>query len=218
VQEEDGFTRWIEACAAGELLGIATAALWWVTVDRFDPAPIGATAEWLVFFGKASSGLIQGVVLGLLQGWALRRQFPALNLRAWVGATTLIGIIVWSIGAWYAVFPSLDGDPLLPAVETLFQTAVTAAGFGLGLGLLFGMAQAFILRRAARQAHWWIAVNAVGWGAALPCIYVAASVGTADPTSWEIAFRGLVGGIVSGVVLGTITGLSFAVMPARRGA
>ncbi|OAN59990.1 hypothetical protein [Sphingomonas sp. TDK1] len=216
MQEDDGFTRWIEACAAGELLGIATAALWWVTVDRFDPVPIGAVSEWFIFFAKASSGLIQGMVLGLLQGWALRRQFPALDLRAWVIATTIVGIFVWSVAAWYAVFPSLDGDPLLPAVATLFQTAVAAAGFGLGLGLLFGIAQALILRRAAGQAHWWIAVNAVGWGAALPCIYVAASVGSASPTSLEIAFRGLVGGVVSGVVLGTITGLSFAVMPARR--
>lgn len=215
MQEEDGFTRWIEACAAGELLGIGMAALWWVTVDRLEPVPIGHTAEWLVFFAKAASGLIQGLVLGLLQGWAMRRQFPALPLRAWTGATMLVGAIVWSIAAWFAVFPSLAHDPLLPAVETLFQTAVTAAGFGMGLGLLFGIAQAVVLRRAAGQVHWWIAVNAVGWGAALPCIYVAASVGSASPSSLEIAFRGLVGGAVSGVVLGTITGLSFAVMPAR---
>lgn len=216
MQEEDGFTRWIEACAAGELLGIGTAALWWITVDRFDPVPVGHVAEWLVFLAKASSGLIQGLILGLLQGWALRRQFPALNLRAWLVATMLVGLLVWSVAAWFAVFPSLDNDPLLPTVTTLFQTAVAAAGFGMGLGLLFGMAQALVLRRAAGQAHWWIAVNAVGWGAALPCIYVAASLGSVSPSSLEIAFRGLVGGAVSGVVLGTITGLSFAVMPARR--
>lgn len=216
MQEEDGFTRWIEACAAGELLGIGAAALWWVTVDRYEPVPVGVTAEWLVFFAKAMSGLIQGLTLGLLQGWALRRQFPALNLRAWVMATTLVGIVVWSIGAWHAVFPPLDGDPLLPPVETLFQTAVAAAGFGLGLGLLFGAAQALVLYRAAGQVHWWVAVSAIGWGAALPCIYVAASVGSAEPGSLEIAIRGLIGGVVSGVVLGTITGLSFAVMPARR--
>lgn len=216
MQEEDGFTRWIEACAAGELLGIACAALWWVTVDRFDPVPIGATAEWLVFLSKAASGLIQGITLGYLQGWALRRQFPALHLRAWVAATSVIGVLVWSIAAWYSVFPPLDGDRLLPPVESLFQTAVTAGGFGLGLGLLFGIAQAVILRRAAGQAHWWIAVNALGWGAALPCIYIASSIGSTDPGSWEIALRGLIGGVVSGVVLGTITGLSFAVMPARR--
>jgi len=202
VQEEDGFTRWIEACAAGELLGIGAAALWWVTVDRFDPVPVGQTAEWLVFFGKALSGLIQGLTLGLLQGWALRRQFPALNLRAWVTATSLVGIAVWSIAAWYAVFPPLNGDPLLPPVETLFQTAVASAGFGLGLGILFGAAQALVLYRAAGQAHWWVAVSAIGWGA--------------EPSSLEIASRGLIGGVVSGVVLGTITGLSFAVMPARR--
>ncbi|UYY78100.1 hypothetical protein [Sphingomonas sp. R1] len=218
VQEEDGFTRWIEACAAGELLGIASAALWWVSVERFDPLPIGPTAEWLVFLAKAASGLIQGLILGYLQGWALRRQFPALSLRAWVTATTLIGVIVWSIGAWYSVFPSLDGGRLLPPVESLFQTAIAAGGFGLGLGLLFGAAQAVVLRRAAGQVHWWIAVNAVGWGAALPCIYVASAIGSTTPGSWEIALRGLVGGVVSGVALGTITGLSFAVMPVRRAA
>ncbi len=216
MQEEDGFTRWIEACAAGELLGIGAAALWWVTADRFQAASAGFPADWLMFLAKALSGMIQGLALGLLQGWALRRQFPALNLRAWVAATSLVGLLLWSVAAWYATFPPLDGDPLLPPVETLFQTAVASAGFGLGLGVLFGTAQALVLRRAAGQAHWWIAVNAIGWGAALPCIYVAGAVGSPDPGSLEIAFRGLIGGIASGVVLGTITGLSFAVMPARR--
>lgn len=213
MQEEDGFTRWIEACAAGELLGIASAALWWVTVDRLDPLPMGATAEWLMFFAKASSGLIQGLILGYLQGWALQRQFPALNIRRWIFATVVVAASLWSIAAGYSVFP--PADRLMPPVETLFQTAVTAAGFGLGLGILFGTAQAVVLRRAAGNAHWWVAVNALGWGAALPCIYVASSVGSEDPSSWEIALRGLIGGVVSGVVLGTVTGLSFAVMPAR---
>lgn len=216
MQEEDGFTRWIEACAAGELLGIASAALWWLTIDRLDPLPAGALAEWLMFCGKAASGVIQGTILGLLQSWALQRQFPALNTRHWVAMTAFVGVSLWSIAAWYSVFPPLDGDRLLLPVATLFQTAVTAAGFGLGLGIVFGTAQALVLRRAAGNAHWWVAVNAVGWGAALPCIYIAASVGSSNPGSFEVAVRGLVGGVASGIVLGTVTGLSFAVMPARR--
>jgi hypothetical protein len=67
-EEDDSFTRWIEACAAGELLGIASAALWWVTCDRFDPAPVGLTAQILMLVAKGGSGLIQGVVLGLSPG------------------------------------------------------------------------------------------------------------------------------------------------------
>ncbi|MHA6721353.1 hypothetical protein ACX40Y_18120 [Sphingomonas sp. RS6] len=216
VQEEDGFTRWIEACAAGELLGIAMAALWWVTVERFDPIPMGVGAEIAVLLGKTGSGVIQGVVLGYLQSWAMKRQFPALETRGWVFVTVVAATAMWSVAAWYSVFPPMNGEPLMPPVQTLFQTAMTAAGFGFGVGALFGAVQAIVLRRAARNAHWWIATNAVGWGAALPCIYVASSVGSADPGSLEVAFRGLVGGVASGVVLGTITGLSFAVMQAKR--
>jgi hypothetical protein len=216
VQEEDGFTRWIEACAAGELLGIAMAALWWVTVERFDPLPVGTIAEVAMFIGKSGSGVVQGLVLGYLQSWALKRQFPALVHRGWVFTTTVVATAMWSVAAWYSVFPLSGGETLMPPVQTLFQTAMTAAGFGLGVGVLFGAAQAIVLHKAARNVHWWIATNAVGWGAALPCIYVASSVGSADPGSLEVALRGLVGGVASGVVLGTITGLSFSVMPARR--
>ncbi len=216
MQEEDGFTRWIEACAAGELLGIGAAALWWVTVDRFQTLSGAYPIEWLLFAAKALSGVIQGLLLGLLQGWALRRQFPALNLRAWVATTTLVGLLLWGVAAWHTSFAPLYGDPLLPPVDTVFQTAVASAAFGLVLGLVFGAAQALVLRRAAGQVHWWVTANAIGWGAALPCIYVAGAVGSAAPGSLEIAFRGLIGGVASGVVLGTITGLSFAVMPARR--
>lgn len=214
MQEDDGFTRWIEACAAGELLGIATAALWWTTVDRFDPVPIGTAAEVLMLIGKAASGLVQGVVLGFLQGWALRRQYPALNANRWTAATVVAAVALWSVAAWYSVYPPASGANLLPPVQTLFQTALTSAGFGLGVGILFGAVQALVLRRVARNSHWWIATNAVGWGAALPCIYVASAVGSAHPGSLEIAFRGLVGGVASGIVLGIITGLSLAVMPA----
>lgn len=212
MQEEDGFTRWIEACAAGEMLGIASAALWWVTVDRFNP---GFAGDWLLFVGKAASGLAFGLVLGNLQSWALKRQFPTLHARHWVVATTFVSVALFAIAAWYAVFLPADQQGLVPPVHTPFETAVTSAMFGLALGALLGVAQALVLRRAARSSFWWILASAIGWGAALPCIYLAASVGSSAPGSLEIAARGVVGGVVSGVVLGTVTGLSFAVMRLR---
>ena len=212
-EEDDSFTRWIEACAAGELLGLASAALWWVTCDRFDPAPVGLTAQIVMLVAKGGSGLIQGVILGFLQGWALRRPYPTLSANRWSAATTVMAIAGWSVAAWFSVF-GLEHGPEAPVLN-LLQTALTAAVFGVATGLLFGSAQALVLRGVAYNAHWWIIANMIGWGLALPCIYLASTVGSANPGSLEIAFRGLVGGVASGVVLGTITGLSFNFMPAR---
>jgi hypothetical protein len=212
-EEDDSFTRWIEACAAGELLGIASAALWWVTCERFDPAPIGLTAQILMLVAKSGSGLIQGLVLGYLQGWALQRPYPAISASRWTAATIAIAVAGWGLAAWASVF-GFDHGPDAPVLN-LMQTALTAAVFGIVTGLVFGSAQALVLRGVARRAHWWIVANMLGWGLALPCIYIASSVGSAQPGSLEIAFRGLVGGVASGVVLGTITGLSFKLMPSR---
>lgn len=213
-EEDDSFTRWIEACAAGELLGIASAALWWVTCDRFDPAPVGLTAQIVMLVAKAGSGVLQGLILGYLQGWALRRPYPALGVGHWASATTAIATAGWGLAAWVSVF-GLESGPEAPVLD-LLQTALTAALFGIVVGLLFGTVQALVLRGVAYGAHWWILANMIGWGLALPCIYVASAVGSADPGSLEIAFRGLIGGVVSGVVLGTVTGLSFNLMPSRR--
>ncbi|PVX31400.1 hypothetical protein [Sphingomonas pokkalii] len=215
MQEEDGFTRWIEACAAGEMLGIASAALWWVTIDRVDLGAAGGPADWLLFIGKAASGLALGLVLGSLQSWALKRQFPALNTRLWVIATTIVSVALFAVAAWYSVFLPFDQQSLVPVAHTPFETAITSAGFGVALGILLGIAQAVVLHGAARRAFWWILASALGWGAALPCIYLAASVGSSAPGSLEIAARGVVGGVASGIVLAGITGMSFAVMRLR---
>lgn len=212
-EEDDSFTRWIEACAAGELLGIASAALWWVTCDRFDPVPAGLTAQILMLVAKGGSGLIQGLVLGFLQGWALQRPYPTISANRWTFATTVIAVAGWSLAAWISVF-GWEGRPDAPVLN-LMQTALTAAMFGVIAGLLFGSAQTLVLRGVAHRSYWWIGANAIGWGLALPCIYIASSVGSAQPGSLEIAFRGLVGGVASGVVLGAVTGLSFRLMPAR---
>ncbi|MET0309072.1 MAG: hypothetical protein ABW023_10240 [Sphingomonas sp.] len=213
-EEDDSFTRWIEACAAGELLGIASAALWWVTCDRFDPHPDGLTAQILMLIAKGGSGVIQGIVLGYLQGWALRRPYPRLIAGRWVMVTTVTATLGWTLAAWLSIF-GLENGPQTPVLN-LLQTALTAAVFGVVTGLVFGSAQALVLRGVAHRSHWWIVANAIGWGLALPCIYIAASVGSAQPGSLEIAFRGLVGGVASGVVLGLVTGLSFSVMPSRH--
>lgn len=213
-EEDDSFTRWIEACAAGELLGIASAALWWVTCDRFDPAPTGFAAQMAMFLAKSGSGVLQGLILGYLQGWVLRRPYPALRTGHWVTATTVIATGGWALAAWRSVFGDAAGADM--AVTGLLQTALTSALFGIVVGLLFGSAQALVLRGVAYRPHWWIVANMLGWGLALPCIYVASAVGSDDPGSIEIAVRGLVGGVVSGLALGAVTGVALSLMPSRH--
>jgi len=82
---------WVVMCALAELLGIAVGAIWWVWIDRFDPEPATATAKWLSLAGKSLSGVGEGIALGGLQAFALRRVYPRLRVTRWVIYTTLLG-------------------------------------------------------------------------------------------------------------------------------
>lgn len=102
-------------CALAELLGIAVGAIWWVWIDRFDPEPATATAKWLSLAGKSLSGVGEGIALGGLQAFALRRVYPRLRVTRWVIYTTLLAVAGWAVGSSipiFAEFSSALGHPL----------------------------------------------------------------------------------------------------------
>ncbi|MCW3848985.1 hypothetical protein OF829_17235 [Sphingomonas sp. LB-2] len=206
--------RWIVACAIGELLGIACAALWWVAIDRIDPEPVALGARLAMLALKSLSGLVEGWLLGTLQARALAHFYPRLSRSAWVGATVSLALFGWAVGSSFSVFAAGPASAAPAADPGMLVTLGMAAAFGLGVGALFGAVQALVLRRAARRASWWIVFNALGWGAALPAIYLFAGIDLGIGPAGAV-LNGLAGGIIAGLVLGAITGLAFRHMPAR---
>ncbi|MCE5277489.1 MAG: hypothetical protein ABFD92_14010 [Planctomycetaceae bacterium] len=106
--------------------------------------------------GFALGVLVGGAIMGLLQWVVLRKKFPAVRWRAWVGACVATGALV---AAWLAAGAVVHAEkiPLLTWLALL--------------GLATGFFQWLILRRHAARAAWWITLNALaapaGFGAFL---------------------------------------------------
>jgi hypothetical protein len=198
---------WVGVCAAAELLGIALGGLWWAAMDRVEPEPVGLAMQLVMLALKGGSGLMEGVVLGGLQAMVLKRRYPRLAVGRWIAATSLLAVIGWTMGSSFAVFAGPAAADAPAFNPPLGLVVLLAALFGLAVGVLFGAAQALVLRRAALGAGWWIAANSIGWALALPAVYVAASSGSGEATLAEVLLRGLGGGVTAGIVLGAATAL-----------
>lgn len=197
-----GFGRWTLGCGFAEFAGIALAALWWVMMDRLNPEPAGAATMGLMLVAKGAAGLIEGAILGLVQAILLRRRYPRLSVRGWAFATILLAGAGWVLGSAPSIF--LSGGAAAGADPPLGQVLGFAAAFGLAVGAAFGAAQWLVLRRAAIRAVLWIPANMLAWAAALPVIYLAASLGGGAAQIGEVALRALAGGLGAGLLLGAI--------------
>jgi hypothetical protein len=208
--EPISLVRWSIACGLAELGGIALAALWWVLVDRVDPAPAGPMAQVAILLGKGAAGLIEGAILGYVQAAVLKRGYPALSIGAWMIATITLASFGWLLGSAPSVLIASEQALAPPLDEPSLGTIILfAAYFGLAVGTAFGAAQWLVFRRAAHGAVWWIPANMAGWAIALQIIYAVASVGGGSPSLAEVLARGLIGGLAAGLLLGFATGLAF---------
>lgn len=199
--------QWVLLCGLAELCGIALAAVWWVVIDLLQPKPTSALMFALVLLAKSCAGLLEGFILGAAQGLHLRRLLPGLDLASWITATCAIAVFGWLIGSAIPMSieaqaastqqPAFDPPPL--------QTALFAAVFGTLVGIIFGTAQWLVLRTAAVSAHWWIIGNALGWGFALPVIYVAASAGDPQTPLANAVMLGVAAGMGAGLMIGLAT-------------
>lgn len=207
--------RWTGLCAVAELLGIASAAIWygamnvWVGEPKEIPLRIGA---WLLM---SLAAVPEGVVLGGLQAVGLRWFFNGVSTLRWVFTTICVGFLGWGIGTFIPLFivdeaAMANGDE--PGLAT---TAFFAAIFGMLVGLIFGGAQSSALPAEAKRKFLWVVGNAAGWALGLPLIYIGAQI-AADQTGW--AARIILwasGGVGAGASVGVFTGFALFWMTPR---
>jgi hypothetical protein len=206
---------WIVACTAAELAGICLAAIWWIAMDRADPTPATLAAKLLSLGLKSLSGVVEGGVLGTLQALALRRIYPRLPVALWVMLTMLLAVLGWAAGSAVPIFVTADPGQAAAPEPALALTLLAGAAMGLALGALFGAVQAIAFRHAATRTGWWIAVNAAGWGVALPLIYAVASTGPPEMETVRLVAKALAAGLGAGLILGCVTALALRVMAPR---
>lgn len=208
------YGMWVLVCAGAELLGIGGAAGWWVLMDVLNAEPQMLSAKLVMLLAKALSGIVEGMILGSLQGLMLRRFYPALPLKTWIGWTAAVAVLGWAMGS---AMPIFGGGPAeAGGAEPPFWLLVGfGVLFGAVVGALFGGAQVLALRKAVTGVGWWPAMNALGWAMALPIIYIAASLPEEGSGIGVIAASAFLSGALAGLTLGAVTGLAFWRMAPR---
>ena len=194
--------RWTALCAAAEAVGMTAAAaasrIGHTLADR--PGPLGGAGAALAVV--VAAGLVEGVALGSAQVWPLGRWLSSLRRGRYVLATVLVAGLGWAGASAPAVLTGDGGGDAPP----LSLVLIGAAGLGLVMGPVLGLAQAVALRGATPHPWRWVSANAAAWPPAMCLIFLGASLpGENWPVAW-LLLTGAVTGAAAGAALGLVTG------------
>jgi hypothetical protein len=201
---------WVLACAVAETGGLGVAGAWWILADRWNPEPMQTAAQVQMLIAKSLAGVGEGTILGLVQGFMLRRVYPRLRMAPFVLSTVLVAVSGWAAGSSASIFGNFESEAAA-GEPPLWWILTAAAFFGFLAGGAFGAAQWVALRRAAQHATWWIWMNATGWSIALPVIYLAAGFDTGG-NALVTAVTVLTAGLAAGACVGAATAVAIMAM------
>jgi hypothetical protein len=174
------YPRWILANALAESVGLgATLLLGQSANTAIGDTPgaftIVSAAVVAVLFGI----VLEGMVVGWAQGFALRSRLPSLSVRDWTIATAVGAGIAWLLGMVPSTVISLHelGAPAEPAAGAAppelapWLQYSLAAGMGLVLGPVLAIAQVRVLKRHTPRPYGWLWANAIAWAVGMPIIF-----------------------------------------------
>jgi len=192
---------WVLACALAEMIGMTASA----SAARAAVGMPLAPGLGIVVLG----GLIEGSALGILQSAWLARRFPGVSRAGWIATTILIAGIGWAAASAPAALTPDDG-----VAPSVFLVLVGAAGLGLVMGAVMGVAQAFVLRGAVRHPWRWISISALSWAPTMVIIFAGATLPDASWPTASVIPWGALTGLVAGAILGAV---SLARLPTLSG-
>jgi hypothetical protein len=212
------YPRWVLANSLAELVGLgATFAIGMGLFSGLDETS-GAAPTIMSALLMTSSGVIEGVVVGLAQWWVLRDLWPAISWRSWAPATVVGALVAWFLGSLPMTLAGLSGADQGQPVQEPEAAAMTllAAGMGLVAGLVLAFPQWRVLRTTARRAWLWLPANSVAWAAGMPIIFAAVDLAIERGTVVGGVVTMAVALLVAGAVVGAIHGTALVYL-ARRG-
>jgi len=188
------YRAWVLACAIAETVGMTAAA---GAARLTDPLGVAAGLAVVV-----AGGLVEGTALGWAQSHVLVRVAPALIRRRYLVATVLVAGLGWAA----ASAPSAVGDGSDGSQPPLGLVLLGAAGLGLAMGPLLGLAQAAALHGAVPHPWRWVAANTAAWPVAMVVIFLGATAPDASWPVWSVLVLGAVTGGAAGGLLGVVSG------------
>lgn len=147
-------------------------------------------------------GLIEGIALGILQGRFLARRFPGLSRIGWIVTTVVVAGIGWSLASAPAALAESDGAP-----PPQYLILLGAAGLGVAMGALMGVAQALVFRGHVSHPWRWVPISVGAWTPTMVVIFVGATLPDASWSTPSVIATGLATGLAAGAVLGSVSGV-----------
>jgi len=206
-----GWGHWALACAAGETVGMAAAALVAGLLNAAFGEPTILGLGLVLWLGTTAGGVIEGLAIALFTYPLLRRWLSDLPRLRWVGATVAVTLFGWALGSAPSTlvagaaggFDTGEGQTATAGPSVAALVLVTVAG-GLALGTIFGAAQAWALKPYVAHARRWVPVNALGW--TLAVIMLGATLAPAGLPLLLLLLWGGLTGVLAGLTLGIVTG------------
>ncbi|MCS7003575.1 MAG: hypothetical protein NZ518_12060, partial [Dehalococcoidia bacterium] len=127
----------------------------------------------------ATGMLIEGLTVGVAQWAALRCVFPTVSLGRWAVATAIGAGIAWALGMAPSALMALSESSTEAAAAPEISEAmvyVLAAGMGVALGPILGIAQWIVLRQVAWNASIWIPAQSVAWAIGMLVVFFGVSL------------------------------------------
>jgi hypothetical protein len=206
------YARWIAANGLAEAIGLgATLALGGLAPRAMQARPGPAAIVAGALAAVALGVLLEGVLVGVAQGWALRHRIDDLSMRDWTVASALDAGVAWTLGMAPSTALALieqggASSPAGPAEPPAWLQYAMAVALGSVLGPVLGWAQARVLKRHVARPLRWLWANAAAWALGMLLIFAGM-----DRVPWSQGLSAIVAAVVvvcaiAGLAVGAVNG------------
>lgn len=202
--------QWVGANSLAEVLGLgSTLAVDFAIMSRIATAG-SAWASIVVILLVTASGAIEGIVVGLLQWFVIRRPFPLVTRRSWVIFTVVGAVLAWFLGSLPSTLMDMGAQHAEAAVQEPQASTMLllAAAMGVFLGFVLGYPQWRVLRRAVHGAWLWIPANGAAWALGMPTIFAAIDFAQRSSSLGGTLSTMAIGLVFAGALVGAVHGLA----------
>jgi len=202
--------RWVAANALAELVGLGLT----FAVDYGIIARVAAAQSILASIAGillvTVSGAIEGGIVGLAQWAVLRRPFPSVARRSWIGATVVGAMVAWFFGSLPSTLMDMGEQQSGGAAQepSTLIVLLLAAAMGLFLGFILAYPQWRVLRKVAEGAWIWLPANCAAWALGMPTIFAAMDIAFRSPTLLGSLAIIALGVLLAGMLVGAVHGLA----------
>jgi hypothetical protein len=211
------FSAWVRSCVIGAMFAVTISALISLLVRTYlAQYRSGAYAVAAVELVAVASAL-EGALIGYFQWRVLRRVFPTMSSRMWVGSTMIAagsGCLLSWLPTSFALASALAGRIGDVTVGTGAAVQICLVTGAL-IGLVWGVAQYAVLRLHVHHAGAWISASMIAWSISFGALYLSAFVPDRTASSVDSILLAAGAGLVLGSALGLVHGRVLVALRSR---